>query len=197
MSESVVRAELQPYEHRIRRVIDQAWADYLTIPFRHKFLFARTRANIVFDLIAGYLLQEFDDDPKVKLINKDETIKVLVNDTVLFRIKKANEAGLGSNISTQAVMEFVLQESLFAGILPDLVKVEICYFEDQVGVEIGSVAVTARDGDRLLWSYEIDRREPGATGAEIIDFPPLPGDDRPPDVTPRKTDADEKTDDEG
>jgi hypothetical protein len=197
MSESVVRDELRPYEHRIHRVIDQAWADYLTTPFRHRFLFARTRANIVFDLIAGYLLEEFDEDPKVKIINKDETIKVMINDRVLFRIKKANESGLGSNVPTQAVMEFILQESLFAGILPEVVKVEICYFEDQVGAEIASVAVTARDGDSLLWSYEINRHEPGAVGAEIIDFPPLPGDDKPPEVTPRKTDLDEKTDDEG
>jgi hypothetical protein len=197
MSESVVRDELRPYEHRIHRVIDQAWADYLTTPFRHRFLFARTRANIVFDLIAGYLLEEFDEDPKVKIINKDETIKVMINDRVLFRIKKANESGLGSNVPTQAVMEFILQESLFAGILPEVVKVEICYFEDQVGAEIASVAVTARDCDSLLWSYEINRHEPGAVGAEIIDFPPLPGDDKPPEVTPRKTDLDEKTDDEG
>jgi hypothetical protein len=121
----------------------------------------------------------------------------VVNDKVLFRIKKANESGLGSNVPTQSVMEFVIQESLFAGILPDLVKVEICYFEDQVGAEIASVAVTARDGDSLLWSYEIDRHEPGAVGAEIIDFPPLSGDDKPPEIFPRKADLDEKTDDEG
>jgi hypothetical protein len=196
MSESIARTELQPYEHLIRRIIDQAWADYLTIPFRHRFLFARTRANIVFDLIAGSLLQEFHDNPNIRIIQKDETIRVLINGRVLFRVKKANEDGLGSNVPTQAVMEFILQEPEIPGRLPELVKVEICYFEDQVGAEIASVAVTARDGDRLLWSYEIGRHEPGS-GAVIIDFPPRPDDDEPPELTPRKTDADEKTDDEG
>jgi hypothetical protein len=195
MSEKTVRTQLQPYEARIRRIIDEAWADYLAIPSRHRFLFARTRANIVFDLVAGSLLREFGDDPNIRLIQKDETVKALVNDTVLFRIKKANEAGLGSNVQTQAVMEFVKQGSLFEGIIPDLIKVEICYFEDDVGAEIGSVAVTARDGDRLLWSYEIEG--PASGGAVIIDFPPQPGDDAPPEVTPKRSEKDEKSDDEG
>jgi hypothetical protein len=111
-SESFVRSTLGPFEQRLRTCIDRAWADYLTISIRHKFRFTRTRANIVFDLIAGNVLVELD-----------ETIKLLVDDVLLLRIKKANEAGLGSNISTQAVIELVSQEPEIPRLLPDLHKI--------------------------------------------------------------------------
>jgi hypothetical protein len=194
-SENLVRSMLGPFEQRIRSCIERAWADYLTIPIRHKFRFARTRANIVFDLIAGDVLDEFDGEPRVRVIQRDETIKLLVDGILLLRIKKANEAGLGSNISTQAVLEFVCQEPEIPGLLPDLHKIEVCYFEDAAGAEIGSVFVTARDNDVKLWSYKIGRAEPDS--AEIIPFPRAPDDDAPPEIAPRKSDAEKNIDGEG
>lgn len=156
-SEAFVRSELGPYETRIREAVDAAWTDYLSIPIRHKFRFTRTRANIVFDLIAGHLFAKFDGDAKVRLFQKDETIKLLIGDSLLVRVKKANGSGLGSNIKTQAVMEFIKQAPDIPGLLPDLFKVEVCYSENAMGAEIDAVSVTARDDDVKLWSYEIDR----------------------------------------
>jgi hypothetical protein len=138
----------------------------------------------VFDLIAGGLLIEFDGDPSVQLINKNETIKFLVGDEVLCRVKKANGSGLGSNVYTQEVMDFICQEPGIPGLLGDIHKIEICYFEDPTGAEIASVHVTARDNDVKLWSYEIDREEPGAS-AEIVPFPKTPPDESPPEIEPK------------
>ena len=73
----------------------------MSIPIRHKFRYARTRANIVFDLIAGEVAAEFDGEPRVRVLQKDETVKLLVDDSLLLRIKKANDDGLGSNIQTR------------------------------------------------------------------------------------------------
>lgn len=59
------------------------------------------------------------------------------------------------------------------------------------GAEIASVKVTARDNDKLLWSYEIGR---GAVDcAEIIPFPSALADETPPEIEPRKIE-DDKTD---
>jgi hypothetical protein len=184
VTEEFVRGKLAPYEGRIRRVIDAAWGQYLAIPCRHKFLYPRTRANIVFDLIAGGLLVEFDEDSTVHLIHKNETIKFLVGDEVLCRVKKANGSGLGSNIYTQEVMDFICQEPGIPDLLGEIHKIEICYFEDPTGAEIASVHVTARDNDVKLWSYEIDREEPGGS-AEIVPFPKAPPDDAPPEIEPK------------
>ena len=193
ISESFVKSRLSAYEPRIRAVIDSAWSDFLSAHIRHKFLYSRTRANIVFDLIAGRILAEFYEDKNVRVLQKDESIKILIEDALLVRIKKANESGLGSNVPTQSVMAFVTQEPDIPGLLPDIYKVEICYFEDMTGAEIASVKVTARDNDKILWSYEIGR---GAdSGAEIIPFPSGPIDETPPEIEPRKIGQD-KTDSE-
>jgi hypothetical protein len=167
----------------------------LTIPVRHKFRYARTRANIVFDLIAGEIAAEFDGEPRIHIINRDETVKLLVDDRLLLRIKKANDDGLGSNIPTQAVLEFVCQEPDIPGLLGDLHKIEICYFEDATGAEIGAVFVTARDNNTKLWSYEIGR--PEAASATIIPFPTGPADETPPEIAPRKIDPEKDADSEG
>jgi hypothetical protein len=185
VSEDFVRNTLGPYEGRIRKIIDSAWAQYLAIPCRHKFLFPRTRANIVFDLIAGELLSEFDGDSNVRTIQKNETIKFLVDGELLCRVKKANDAGLGSNVLTQEVMDFICQEPEIPGLLGEIHKIEICYFEDITGAEIGSVHVTARDNDVKLWSYEIDRSEPSES-AEIVPFPSGPAPEAEPiEIAPK------------
>ncbi len=168
-SEEFVKARLAPYERQLRECVDAAWDEYLSIPIRHKFRFARTRANIVFDLIAGHLFAKFDGDGTVRIILKDETIKLLIG-SLLVRVKKANGAGLGSNIKTQAVLEFIKQEQPeIPGLLPETFKVEICYVEDTAGAEIESVAVTARDDDVKLWSYEIER-----PADSVVEFPTKP-----------------------
>jgi hypothetical protein len=192
-SEPQVKAALGPLEARIWGCIDRAWKDFLGVPIRHKFRSARTRANIVFDLIAGEIVAEFDGEPNVRVLQKDETIKLLVGDCLLLRIKKANEDGLGSNIATQAVLDFVCQEPDIPGLLVDLQKVEVCYFEDATGAQIGAVYVTARDNDVKLWSYEIPR--PAAFSAAIIPFPAPPSDHAPPEIEARKSEADNKSDD--
>lgn len=193
VAESFVRSCLAPYEQRIRGVIDAAWADYLSIGVRYKLLFPRTRANIVFDLISGRAIVEFEGDRKVRILQKDETIKLLVEDVLLLRIKKANGDGLGSNIPTQAVMEFIAQGPEIPGLLPDVYKVELCYFESRTGAEIESVRVTARDNDDILWWYELGRGQ----GAEVIPFPTVGGDDTPPEIEPRKTAKDNTSKEEG
>ncbi len=195
VAEEFVRWKLAPYEGRIRRVIDGAWSQYLAIPCRHKFLYPRTRANIVFDLIAGSLLAEFDGDLTVHLIHKNETIKLLVGDEVLCRVKKANSSGLGSNIYTQEVMDFIRQEPSIPGLLGEVHKIEICYFEDPTGAEIASVHVTARDNDVKLWSYEIDRDERGAS-ADVVPFPKVAPDALPPEVEPKSAKKEERGEEE-
>jgi hypothetical protein len=194
-SEEFVKSHLAPYEQKLREAVDAAWAEYLTIPIRHKFRFARTRANIVFDLIVGHLFSKFDGDASVKIKQKDETVKLLIGPLVV-RVKKANGSGLGANIKTQAVLEFVKQQPEIPGLLPEIYKVEICYVEDDTGAEIKSVSVTSRDHDVKLWSYDIDRPDDS-----IVDFPestlPITGGGADEaEVIPRIPDTSENSDDE-
>jgi hypothetical protein len=52
-------------------------------------------------------LEECHDDPNIRAIPKGQTVHFLFRDQILVRFKKANGAGVGANIETQAVIQFV------------------------------------------------------------------------------------------
>ena len=87
---------------------------------------------MVFDFIKRRALEEFDGDPNIRAIPKGQTAHFLFRDQVLVRFKKANVSGLGSNIETQAVLDFIDHEQTIPGSLPDLFRVEVCYHLDDL-----------------------------------------------------------------
>jgi hypothetical protein len=176
-----IRSILEDFELRIRGILEGAWEDWLGMTNRSIFS-ARSRASMVFDFIKTRAFAGFDGDPNIRAIPKGQTVHFLFRDRVLLRFKKANSSGLGANIETQAVLEFIdPQIPLFD--LPPIFRVEVCYRLDKLATRMASLAVTARQGKTKLWSYELAR----SSGAEIIPLPPrLSGDDAPPEVRVRK-----------
>ena len=200
VDEIFVRHIMGKFETRIREVFERAWQDWMEMPKRAVFS-ARSRASLVFDLLKNHALAEFDGDPDIHIIVRGQTVMFLFQDCVLVRFKKANSAGLGSNIETQAVIAFVSPQVNIPGLLPDMVKVEVNYHLDKLATRIKSIAVTARDGGRKLWAYEARAGEGGAGAGEVIDLVPAskPGDDTPPYVfprTPKNDSADNSSNDE-
>jgi hypothetical protein len=144
---------------------------------------ARVRANIVFDAIARYAKEQFDGDADVHVIVTKHTVKFLFKDQVLVRFKKGNANGVGSNIETQAVLDFIDPQCNIPGLLPDLLYVEICYKPDDLGASISEVAVVGRDRTKRLWDYPLPESE---AGAEIIPLPPREPEEAAPVVTPKR-----------
>jgi hypothetical protein len=179
---SDVKAILEDFELRMRSILEGAWEDWLAVTNRSVFS-ARSRASMVFDFIKTRALAEFDGDPNIRAIPKGQTVHFLFRDRVLLRFKKANSSGLGSNIETQAVLEFIdPQIPLFD--LPKIFRVEVCYQLDKLATRMAALAVTARQGKTKLWSYELARPSVGA----VIPFPEPPSgnDTAPPEVRVRK-----------
>src|SRR5262249_28636480 len=126
----LVKKVLEDFELRIREILESAWEDWQSMSHR-ALMSPRSRASVIFDFIKARALAEFDGDPNIRAIPKGQTVHFLFRDRVLVRFKKANSAGLGSNIETQAVMEFVdPQFPLFA--LPPIYNVEVCYHLDKL-----------------------------------------------------------------
>ena len=165
----------------MREILEGAWEDWQSMSHRG-LMSPRSRASVIFDFIKARALMEFDGDPNIHAIPKGQTVHFLFRDRVLVRFKKANSAGLGSNIETQAVIEFVdPQFSLFA--LPPIFNVEVCYHLDKLATRMERLAVTARRRNTKLWAYELDRPASGA----VVPLPEPPRADRtPPEVRPRK-----------
>jgi len=182
-----VRAILNDFELRLRTVIDRAWAEWMASEMRGRLIFSRTKADIIFDFIGRHALAEFSADPDIYVIAKRGTVKFLFKDTVLLRFKKANAKGIGSNIETQAVLDFIDPERKLFPELPDILKVEVCYQPDRLGTQLREVAVVARDRNKRFWAYSLE----GEAGAEIITLPPRAPDTSPPQVEIRKPEADD------
>lgn len=161
-----VRRILNEFELRIRSVFESAWQDWLAVPNRASYS-PRSRASLVFDFLRARGVAEFDGDKDVRVIPKGQTVQFLIRDKLLVRFKKANGAGLGSNIETQAVLLFVDPQRTLPGLLPDLLRVEICYHLDKLATKMEQIAVTARECNWKLWSYELAK----AASAEIIPLP--------------------------
>jgi hypothetical protein len=133
----------------------------------------------------------WSDDSAVRVIHRDETAKFVILDRVLLRFKKADDRGLGSNIPTQASLNFVEQQQELPGI-PDAHKVEIVYVLNRLQTQIDRVVVVARDGDERLWDYVI---APTDT-AEVIPLPMAPSAEpvRGARIKVRKSDTDKQKD---
>lgn len=177
----LVKNVLEDFELCMREILEGAWEDWQSMSHRG-LMSPRSRASVVFDFIKARALAAFDGDPNIRAIPKGQTVHFLFRDRVLVRFKKANWAGLGSNIETQAVIEFVdPQFPLFA--LPPIFNVEVCYHLDKLATRMATLAVTARQRNTKLWAYELDR----AATAAVMPMPEPPtADSTPPEVRPRK-----------
>ena len=126
---------------------------------------------MVFERLAARLQEAFEEDPGVRFYFKDETIKMVFDDLIVARVKKANGFGLGQNIETDAVAQFIKAQRDIDG-LGELKKIEFVYVLNLLQTAIRSVVAQARDGDMQIWVWTLGT---GAEGAEIKPFPlPLP-----------------------
>lgn len=182
---------LDEFQDRLRGVVDRGWSEWIDCELRPRLIFKRSGSNNVFDFIARHALEEFGSDPDVHVISKGGTFQFLFCNQVLVRFKKSNSKGVGSNIETQATLDFVDPNRDIPGMLPDIMKVEVCYLPDVLGTGLQEVAVVARNRTSRVWSYAL---EP-ATVAEIVTLQPdLPEGTTPIVITPKKS-SDEAADD--
>ena len=177
-----VRPILCDFELRMRRVLNAAWDEWMEVPDRARFS-ARSRASMVFDFIRTGALDEFDGDPNINVIPQGQTVRYIFLNRILVRFKKANNVGLGSNIQTQAELDFIDPQLEFPGLLPEIYHIEVWYHLNKLATHIDQLAVTARRENQKLWSYELQH----PPSAEILPFPPDPdGGGRPPEVRVRE-----------
>ena len=165
--EDVVRSVLAPYETKLFRAVQGAWEDWKALGLGGRLLFiGRSRACLVHDFMVQRGIAAFTGDPGVRVIRRDETAKFVFANQVALRFKKADDNGLGSNIETEATLDFVEQQQELPGI-PDVHKIEVVYMLNKLRTQIERVVVVARDGDVRLWSYVIVPE----TTAEVVPLP--------------------------
>lgn len=186
-----VRPILEPFEVRLRKVLEDAWnEDWLKIEEHTRSVMdTTTRANVMFNFVRHRALAEFQNDDEITILPTGRSVKFLFGSRVLVRLKKASpKSGLGSNIPTQATLEYINhpQRPLFSDM--DVYHVDVLYQEDSFATRIESIAATCRLGLQKLWSYELQRSASSSSGSVIpIPSPQLPdgGQLQPAEVRPR------------
>jgi hypothetical protein len=170
-NEEEVRLVITPArEAKLYRSFHQAWDDVQQDRSRYP-IWARTRAGMVFERLAIRLQENFADDPGVYFAFASETVKIIFDNKLVARCKKADSQGLGHNIPTMANDLFCDQGSLPGFPAPD--KIEIVYVLNAYSTAINRIVVQERDGDVRLWAYNIDDTAlPSA--APVVPFPTPP-----------------------
>lgn len=191
LSEDDVKQALEPFHNRIKGVVERAFSEWLDLAECQSkkgytpVLYPRTATNYIFDAIARVGIDEFFIDDDVRVIEEAQTVKFCFSNLVVARFKKADGNGLGQNIATQAVMDFTDPQMLFPGLPPEAAKVEFTWTPNIIGTEIDRVTVLLRDGDHIIWAYDID--DEGISGNTTpFPTPSDPDDGEPPMVLPRK-----------
>ncbi|MCB9994239.1 MAG: hypothetical protein H6873_11355 [Hyphomicrobiaceae bacterium] len=190
-SEAEVREALEPYHRRIRAIIKGGLDEWLSVAECRSSkgfappLYQRTVSNYIFDAVARNARTVFGEDPSVRVLDEAQTVKFCFSNVVIGRFKKGDDDHLGQNIRTQAVLDFICVEPNLPGLPPEAAKVEFTWSLDELGVMLDSVTVVARDGDHILWSYEISDAEESGGAVVLFPTPPDEPDDEEPLVRPK------------
>jgi hypothetical protein len=174
------RAALGPYHRLIRGVVDDAWSEWRKVQDLRANagidpeIYDRTKSNSIFDAIArrGILRLAAEDAIRVEI--ESQTFKFFVKG-IAARFKKGGDDKLGCNWPTQAALAFMEADGVLPGMPPETGKVEIIWLPNEIWTKIDRVLVVARDGDRLIWEYEIEAEAGGVIVA-------LPSPTEPPDI---------------
>lgn len=194
---------LEPHHPLIRRVIDEAWAEWRDMAAWRAskgfppILYPRVIADYMFDGIARRGILAFGALDAVHVEVEAQTFKLHFRG-LSARFKKGGEDKLGRNHHTQTSLAFVEADGLLPGLPPETGKVEFIWLPNELMTDLKQVLVIARDGDKLIWEYEIKPSAGSATIHPLPSAPDEPDAGAPPLVTPKPgTKVDRKDDTKG
>jgi hypothetical protein len=164
---------LSPYSDRILNMFDLAWQDWLKRIQENPSCCKRGRSNFIWDQIIHHAKNEFGFEPDHKFAiypyNNNQTYNFIVEQQLVFRIKKGKSTRKSSNIPTNMSKGFHdPNESLpEIGLLP---RIEIQYELDKLESSIIDVVAVARNKDAVIWQMSLKYR----ANDELPIFPTIP-----------------------
>lgn len=154
---------------RIRACIEQSW-EHVTksYPDRPKWRRKSTTRALMWEATVEAVGSVFDGDRGIRPIAHHDTVSFVADDTVLFRLKKAQMSLLTTNYPT-------LLARMFHTHAPDmfghegLQRVEIVHVFNRFQTRLEWIGVVARDKKKVIWQYELP-----VSGAAVTALPTTP-----------------------
>lgn len=155
---------------KVRTAISQAWSDVQAkYPDRAWFRRASTVRALMWEHSVDHVMGVVGDDAGLASIQHYDTASFIAEDKILFRLKKADRKLFSSNYPTPLSSMFDQHGADLYG-HEGFQRVEIVHTFNAFHTAINWIGVVARDNGKVIWDFELRRREEG----EIIQFPTAP-----------------------
>lgn len=141
-------------------IVREAWDEWLAVKsFRANenlgpIMYNRVVANYIFDAIARRAVPAFHGKENVTVKNESQTFKLLFGG-LCARFKKGDENNLAMNIPTFAALAFENTNLDIPGLPAETAKLDIIWRPNELWTDLDKVLLVSRDGDEILWDYEI------------------------------------------
>lgn len=151
---------------KFHRAIDEGWRAFADLyPQRHGWIRKSSARHMAWEEIARRLSAVAVSDPGIIPVRHRDTLSLVVEDEVLFRLKHADTALVTQNYPTTEAELFDNHDVDLYG-FNGLQRVRLCYVLDQFETKVVWIGVAAHDNGRFLWKIELD-------GAGAVAAPPV------------------------
>ena len=124
-------------------------------PQRHTWRRKSSARHMVWEEVVRRLMVVAADDPGIVPIEHRDTLSLVVDNEVLFRVKHADSALVTRNYPTEEARDFDNHEVDLYG-FSGLQRVKLCYVPDQFESELIWVGVSASNRGKFLWKIQLD-----------------------------------------
>jgi len=141
---------------KFHRAVADGWGAFSDeYPQRNQWRRKSTSRHIVWEEIVKRLVQATADDPDVVIVEHRDTMSLVVENEVLFRLKHADTSLLTKNYPTEEAQEFDDHSVDLYG-FTGLQRVKLCYVPDQYETNLIWTGIAASYEGQFLWKIELD-----------------------------------------
>lgn len=149
-----------------------AWGEFCEkYPERHLWVRKATARNVFWEGVTSRLRAVAAEDSDIEIVEHCDTVSLIIEDEVLFRLKHADVALVTRNVPTGQSVDFDDHAVDLFG-REGLQRVRLCYVLNEYETEIVWIGIAAHSKGRFLWKIELDDEGLVAAPARLpIDAP--------------------------
>jgi hypothetical protein len=138
------------------RAVREGWSAYEQLyPQRHSWIRKSSARHMVWEEVGRRLKAVAADDSGMAVLEHRDTLSLIIEDEVLFRLKHADTALMTQNYPTEEATAFDDHDVDLFG-YRGLQRVRLCYVLDQYESGLIWVGIAAHDKGQFLWKIELD-----------------------------------------
>jgi hypothetical protein len=134
-------------------------------------LYNRTRAIVFQNIIVNEIISAFSGMPNVNIVEKYESISLVLNNHISARFKKLNKKGLPSNHRSHRNNALIAQQLEISYLeYPPIARVDVCYDLDATGMQYDLLKVMCRKNNQIIWDLYFNDINEGVNADTAIEI---------------------------